>query len=68
LEQTGHSKATSFADDLIIQTRGELVVEDENYMNLEMRKILEWTQNNKLNFNENKSKFMFISRRRRRGK
>jgi len=34
-------------------------------MNLELRKILEWAQNNKLNFNENKSKVMLVSRRRR---
>ena len=46
-------------------TRGESVVEAENYMNLEMRKILEWAQNNKLKFNENKLKVMLMSRRRR---
>jgi len=34
-------------------------------MNLEMRKILDWAQNNKLKFNENKSKVMLMSRRRR---
>jgi len=34
-------------------------------MNLEMRKILEWVQNNKLKFNENKSKVMLMSRRGR---
>jgi len=45
--------------------RGESVVEAENYMNLEMRKILEWAQNNRLKFNENKSKVMLMSRRRR---
>ena len=30
-----------------------------------MRKILEWAQNNKLKFNENKLKVMLMSRRRR---
>jgi hypothetical protein len=35
-------------------------------MNLEMRKILEWAKKNKLKFNENKSKVMLMSRRRRR--
>jgi hypothetical protein len=44
------------------------VVEAENYMNLEMRKILEWAQKSKLKFNENKSKVMLMSRRRRRGR
>jgi len=37
-------------------------------MNLEIRKILEWAKNNKLKFNENKSKVMLMSRRRRREK
>jgi hypothetical protein len=65
LELTSHSTAIAFADDLIILTRGESVVEAENYMNLEMRKFLEWAKNNKLKFNENKSKVMLMSRRRR---
>jgi hypothetical protein len=51
---TSHSTAITFADDLIILTRGESVVEAENYMNLEKGKILDWAQNNKLKFNENK--------------
>ena len=47
---------------------GETVVEAENYTNLEMRKIQDWAQNNKLKFNENKSKVMLMSRRERREK
>ena len=45
---------------LIILTRGESVVEAENNMNFEIRKILDWAQNNKLKFNENKSKVMHL--------
>ena len=67
LELTSHSITIAFADDLLILTR-ETVVEAENYMNLEARKIQEWEQNNKLKFNENKSKVMLISRRKRRKK
>jgi len=55
LELTSHSKAIAFSEDLIILATGELVVEAENYINLEMRKISDWAQNNKLKFNENKS-------------
>jgi hypothetical protein len=33
-----------------------------------MKKILEWAQNNKLKFKDNKSKVMFIARGRRREK
>jgi len=58
-------KIIAFADDSIILTRGQSVAEAENYMNLERRKIPEWAQNNKLKFNENKSKVMLMSRRRR---
>jgi hypothetical protein len=68
LELTSHSKALAFADNLIILTRGETVVEAENYMNLEMRKIQDWTQSNKMKFNENKSKAMLRSCRKRKGK
>jgi len=60
LELTSHSIAIAFTDDLIILTRGESVVKAESYMNLEMRKILEWSKNNKLKFNENKSKVMLV--------
>jgi len=68
LELTSHSTAIAFADDLIILTRGESVVEAENYMNFEMRKIQDWAQNNKLKLNANKSQAIIMSRRRRRGK
>jgi len=35
-------------------------------MNLELQKISNWAQNNKIKFNENKSKMMLLSRRRRK--
>jgi len=53
---TSHTKVIAFADDLIILTKGESIVEAENYTNLELRKISDWVQKNKLTFNENKSK------------
>jgi hypothetical protein len=61
LELTSHSKSIAFADDLIILTRGETVIEVENFMNIEMGKIQKWAQPNKLQFNENKSKVMLMS-------
>jgi len=33
-------------------------------MHLELRKISDWAQKNKLKFNENKSKVMIMSRRK----
>jgi len=65
---TGHSKAIAFADDLMILTRGDSGVEAENYTNLEMRKIQEWAINNKITFNETKSKVMLMTRRKRKEK
>ena len=62
------SKAIAFADDLMILTRGDSVVGAENYTNLERRKIQEWAINNKRIFSENKSKVMFMTRRRREKK
>jgi hypothetical protein len=66
LEFISHSKAIAFADDLIILTKGESIVEAENYMNVELRKISDWAQNNKLKFKEHKSKVMLMSRRKRK--
>jgi len=66
LKLTRHSKTIAFTDDLIVLTKGESVVEAENDMNIELMKITEWAQNNKLKFNENKSKVMLITRRKRK--
>jgi len=37
-------------------------------MNLELRKIQEWAQNNEMKFNENKSKVMLMSQRKKKRK
>jgi len=63
---TSHSNVIAFVDDLIILTGGESIAEAENYLNLELRKISDWAQNNKLKFNEYKSKVMLMSRRERK--
>ena len=67
-ELTSYSTIIAFADDIIILTRGKSVVEAENYMNLEMKKIKKWAQKNKLQFNENKSQVMLLTHRKRREK
>ena len=68
LEYTSHSKVIAFADDLIILTKGESIVEAENYTNFKLRKFSEWTHDNKLKFNEHKSKVMLVSSRKRKEK
>ena len=60
------TKLTAFADDLIIVVRAESVREAENIINIEVGKITTWARNNKINFNETKSKVMLITRRGRK--
>jgi hypothetical protein len=56
----------AFADDLILLTRGMSVSETENTANIELRKISKWAQENKVRFNDRKSKEMLMSRRKRK--
>ena len=67
LDLTSHSKTIAFAADLMILTRGDTVVEAENYMNLEVRKILEWAINKKLNLMKTNPK-LCLSLAREEGK
>jgi hypothetical protein len=66
LEYGKHTKAIAFADDLLIAVKAETVREAENYANIEIRKITNWARENKITFNEQKSKVMVISRKKRR--
>ena len=56
----------AFADDLLLAVRGESVRAVENYANAELTKITLWSKNNEIIFNEEKSKVMLPSRRKRR--
>lgn len=58
------TKVIAFADDLLVLTKGKYLVEAENYANTEMIKITKWAKNNKIQFNEQKSKAMIITRKR----
>ena len=60
LQFTKRSKAVAFADDLILAIRSETIRAVENISNIEMSKITKWAKNNKINFNEEKSKVMVI--------
>jgi hypothetical protein len=44
------------------------VQEAENFANIEINKITKWAKDNKITFNEQKSKVMVVTRRKRRGK
>ena len=68
LEYGKRTKAIAFADDLLIAVRVETVREAENYANIEIRKVTNWVKENKITFNEQKSKVMVISRKKRKQK
>jgi hypothetical protein len=67
-ELNSRSRTIAFADDLIILTRGETVTEAESFRNATLTKAQKWAQNNRLEFNEDKSKVMLLTRRKRKEK
>ena len=60
---THRTKTIAFAD-VILAIRGKTVSEAENIANIELTKIAAWARDNKVRFNEQKSKTMIISRRK----
>ena len=55
-----------FADDLLLLIRGKLVRELENIANTELKIISMWARENKVRFNDKKSKTMLMTRRIRK--
>ena len=66
LQLNSRSRTIAFADDLVILTRGETVTEAENSMNAGLAKVQRWAQSNQLEFNEEKSRVMLLTRRKRK--
>jgi len=60
------TKVVAFADDLIMATRGESVRAVENYVNIELSKTNGWSKNKKTKFNDQKSKVILVSSRKRK--
>jgi hypothetical protein len=54
----------AFADDLIVLTRGTSKIKAENYANQDLKRVERWAADNKIEFNDNKFKVLFISRKR----
>jgi len=59
------TKAIVFADNLLIAVRAENMQEAENFANIEISKITNWARDNKITFNEQKSKVIVVTRRKR---
>jgi hypothetical protein len=60
------TKLVAFADDLLLLTRGKSVSEVENIANIELNRVSRWAKENKVRFNEQKSKVMLMTRRKRK--
>jgi hypothetical protein len=61
-----HNKVEAFADDLLLAIRSRDTSAAENISNIEETKITAWAKNKKIKFNEENSKFMIVSRRKRK--
>ena len=63
-KHTHHTKVIAFADDLAVLTKGKTPSEAEAFVNSDLAKIEKWVKDNKMQFNETKSKAMLITRKR----
>jgi len=64
LNFSNHTKVIAFADDLAVLTKGKPLSEGEAFTNSDLAKIEKLAKYNKMQFNENKSKAMLITRKR----
>lgn len=67
LEYSSHTKIIAYADDIVILTHGKTHTAAEVYANSDLAIVEKWARENKLKFNENKSKVMLIAKKRRLG-
>lgn len=67
-KHSSHTKLIAFADDLAMLTYGKTLAEAEAYANSDLAVIGKWARENKMKFNENKSKVLLISSKRKQGK
>ena len=63
LQYKKHTCVTAFADDLMVMIRAKSIGEAENNANIEMDKIAKWAGDNKIKYNDGRSKVMLLTRR-----
>ena len=63
LPYTKHTEVIAFADDFMMIIRGSNLTEIEHYANIEMLKVTNWARQNKITFNDRKSKLLLITRK-----
>ena len=64
LEFSNRTKVIAFAGDFIVLTKGAQIKEVENYANQDLKMIEKWAKENKIQFNDNKSQTLLISKRK----
>jgi len=64
LNYSSHTKVIAFADDLAVLTKGKTPSEVKAFANSDLAKIEKWAKDNKMQFNETKTKAMLITRKR----
>ena len=61
MDFTHRISVITFADDLPVLTRGKCALDAENYANQDLKKTENWARENKMHFNENKSKVLLVT-------
>jgi hypothetical protein len=64
LKFNSQTKVIALADDLVAFTIGAYKIETESYANQDLKKTERWATENKIEFNDQKSKVLFISRKK----
>ena len=64
LEYCKNTKVIAYTDDLVILVKGASQLEVENYANIETQKVAKWARNNKMSFNDQKSKVIIITKKK----
>jgi hypothetical protein len=68
LKHTKNNKVIAYADDLLILVNGKTQVKVEKYANIETQKVAQWARNNKMSFNDQKSKITIITRQKHKNR
>ena len=61
MDFTHRIRVIAFADDLLVLARGKCALDAENYANQDLKNIENWARENKMHFNESKSKVLLVT-------
>jgi len=61
MDFTRRIRVNAIANDLLVLTRGKCALDAGNYAEQDLKKIENWAKENKMIFNENKSKVLLVT-------